>query len=341
MATLRDALDTIRKLSKDDYEELLKRLMHTGHLPTGIDSYLTDIRFSGGRKCPHCSGTHICRNGKTKSGRQRYICRDCGKTFVITTNSILSGTTKSLYTWRKYIALMMQGASLRWAAAECKICKNTAFNWRHKILDALQSMAVSVVLDGIVEADETYFSTSFKGNHTKSAFTIPRKPHKRGCDVHKRGISKEKVCVSCAVNREGLSIAKSSNLARPTVADFHKVFDNRIDDDAVICTDKLAAYAKFAKDNGLDLVQIKGGKASKGIYNIQNINSYHSRLKKFIERFNGVSSKYLDNYLIWNNYVNYTKGILIEKKEKLIEFVCSVYLKERCRDISSRPTFSF
>ena len=52
MATLRDALDTIRKLSKDDYEELLKRLMHTGHLPTGIDSYLTDIRFSGGRKCP-------------------------------------------------------------------------------------------------------------------------------------------------------------------------------------------------------------------------------------------------------------------------------------------------
>ena len=32
--------------------------------------------------------------------------------------------------------------------------------------------------------------------------------------------------------------------------------------------------------NGIDLVQLKTGKAKKGIYNIQHINSYHSQLKR-------------------------------------------------------------
>lgn len=35
------------------------------------------------------------------------MCRDCGKSFMITTNSIASGTHKDLYTWQKYIDCMM------------------------------------------------------------------------------------------------------------------------------------------------------------------------------------------------------------------------------------------
>ena len=48
----------------------------------------------------------------------------------------------------------------------------------------------------------------------------------------------------------------------------------------------------------IDLVQLKTGKAKKGIYNIQHINSYHSQLKRFMRGFNGVSTKYLNNYLV-------------------------------------------
>lgn len=35
--------------------------------------------------------------------------------------------------------------------------KDTAFVWRHKILDALQNMVDSVKLSGIIEGDETFF----------------------------------------------------------------------------------------------------------------------------------------------------------------------------------------
>ena len=39
------------------------------------------------------------------------------------------------------------------------------------------------------------------------------------------------------------------------------------------------SYVRFTNANGIDLVQLKTGKAKKGILNIQHINSYHSQLK--------------------------------------------------------------
>jgi NADPH-dependent 7-cyano-7-deazaguanine reductase QueF len=32
---------------------------------------------------------------------------------------------------------------------------------------------------------------------------------------------------------------------------------------------------------------------------VQHVNAYHKRLKKWMERFQGVATKYLDNYLFW------------------------------------------
>lgn len=53
-----------------------------------------------------------------------------------------------------------------------------------------------------MEADETFFPLSYKGNHRKSSFVMPRKAHKRGSSTHTRGLSKEQVCVPCAIDRK-------------------------------------------------------------------------------------------------------------------------------------------
>lgn len=135
----------------------------------------------------------MVRNGHRKDGTQRYVCKDCGKSFVIATNSIVSGTRKDLSVWEQYIDCMMNGLSIRKTAVACGIHRNTAFLWRHKILDALQNMADDVTLDGIIEADETFFAISYKGNHSKSkTFAMPRKAHKRGHSTHIRGLSQER-----------------------------------------------------------------------------------------------------------------------------------------------------
>lgn len=92
-------------------------------------------------------------------------------------------------------------------------------------------------------------------------------------------------------------------------------------------------FANFQKST----ISYDIAKAKKGIYNIQHINSYHSLLKRFLRRFNGVSTKYLNNYLVWHNFVNYAKKTDAEKHNVLLAFALTTLKSERCRDISNRP----
>ncbi len=113
--------------------------------------------------------------------------------------------------------------------------------WRHKILDALQNMQANVILEGIVEVDEAFSPNSFKGNHKKSViFNMPGKAHKRRNQTHKRGLSKEKVCVPCAITRNGLSLAKITNLGRISAKDIHHAFDNRNMPSSIYCIDAIS-----------------------------------------------------------------------------------------------------
>lgn len=337
--TISDAIKAIRALTPADFENLKAMLLSPTFIGvSGIEEFVTKERFANGRVCPHCGCVHAVRNGHQKNGAQRYVCRDCGKSFVVTANSIAAGTRKGLRVWEKYVECMMQGLSLRKTADACGIHRNTAFIWRHKILDTLQNMAEKAQLDGIVEADETFFALSYKGNHKRSkTFTMPRETHKRGHACHIRGISHEKVCVPCAINRNGKSIAKIANTGRVSTNDLHHVYDGRIDSSATIVTDKMNSYVRFAKSNGNELVQLKGGKSKKGIYNVQHINNYHWRLKRFMEGFNGVSTKYLNNYLIWYNFVRQTKKTDAERQSILLTFALTALNSERGRDLSNRP----
>jgi len=80
-------------------------------------------------------------------------------------------------------------------------------------------MVKDVKLDGIIEADETFFSVSYKGNHKKSKVLMPRPTHHRGIDIHVRGLSSEKICVPCALDRNSMSISRISNTARVKLMD--------------------------------------------------------------------------------------------------------------------------
>ena len=55
------------------------------------------------------------------------------------------------------------------------------------------------------------------------------------------------------------------------------------------------------------------------------------------EPFNGVSTKYLNNYLVWNNLVNYAKESDMEKRNIFLTFVLATLKTAKCRDLSNRP----
>ena len=301
-------------LSKSDKMRFMQMLGMPPQMTEIIDSstmeeFLDKYRFHDGVCCPHCGLVDVKKNGKTKTGHQRFQCKGCGKSFTYATRTIFHGAKLPLDTYLRYVHCMMHGMTVRATAYECRISKNAAFFLRHKILDALQEMQSKVKLDGIVEADETFFRISFKGNHSRSQFfSMPREPHMRGERSKKRGISLEQVCVPCAVNRDGKSIAQIANLGSASVRSISSVFGGRISPDAVLCTDKHNAYVGFAEREGINLLQLKSTQRVSGTLGIQHINGYHSQLKTFMERFHGVATKYLNNYLVWHNLRNYAEG---------------------------------
>lgn len=330
-----EAVLRFRNLSKSEkqrfIEEELFDVYREGAILT-LEESQTDKRFAKGRFCPYCKQKHVVRNGTRPDGTQKYKCEDCGKFFSISSNTILSGTHKGYDVWKRYVRCMVRGSSLRDAGTYCNIHPNTAFKWRHKILDALcTNMGDKVVLDGIVEADETFVSVSYKGSRN-----LARPAHRRGKSIHTRGLSREKVCVYTGVNRNGGSIAKSGNLGTANKKKLHEIFDGRIEPGSYLCTDGLRSYSDLAKTNQLIHVPIKGGRTSKGIYHIQNLNQYHKQLKHFLDGFNGVSTKYLDHYLAWHNLINYTGSPDEQKEYTLTNFLLTTTKEIRYKDIAAR-----
>jgi transposase-like protein len=227
-------VELLKRLSFQEIQEVISALSVGGKTESDLSALeqVADDRFQNGVFCPHCgeSGLYV-RFGFTK-GKQRYRCNSCGKTFIATTNSVFAFSKKPLELWRKYMDCMAQGMSIRKAAATCSLNTQTAFIWRHKILDALSRTFENSEqkLKGIVEADETYFALSFKGKKPKS-FVYPndRAPHKRGSENHVRGLSREQVCVPCAIDREKIIVSKAASLGRPAVTDIRQIFSGKIE----------------------------------------------------------------------------------------------------------------
>lgn len=336
--TVNQIIEAIKMLSPSEYNEFVSLFEKMGQPSESIDSYVEEHRFSNGRTCPICGSTKVVRNGRRNDGVQKYHCKDCGKSFVAKTKTISSSTRKPLDTWITYIECMMNWATIRETAERCGISERTSFVWRHKILDTMQRMIDSITLEGIVEADEAYLPISYKGNHKKSKdFDMERAPHKRGTDVHTRGLSKELVCIPCAVDRNGQSVGRATNLGECSSKDISNFLGGKIKEQSTFCTDGNKAYRKLSREEDLNLIQLKGGKTSKGIYHIQHINNYHSELKRFLGFFKGVSTKYLDNYIVWNNLVNFAKETYQEKAALFLNYVLTTTFSERFEDVPNRP----
>ena len=286
--------------------------------------------------CPHCKSDKFVKNGSSR-GTKRFLCKNCDKSFTTTTDTIFFNAKKDLSVWRKYIQCMIEKNSLRKTAEICGISLPTAFTWRHKILDALQNMMKEVELDGVVEVDETFVPLSFKGHHKD--FNLPRPAKHRGEPATRRGLSKEQVCVSCGVNLNGLSVSKISNLGKPNLQDIEKVLDGKIAKDSVLVTDSFRAYLKLAKDMGLSHIRIPRKSHKVGTFNIQTINSYHSRLKAMlIYNFKGVSTKYLNNYLVYHNFVNFAKDTKKDKEAILLNHIVNTVCISKSIGLSNRPS---
>ncbi len=292
----------IRSLTPEQRLQLRHLLNATG--ARRLDgAAIRESRFAGGIFCPHCSGRCVQRYGNF-AGRQRYRCKSCKRTFNDFTGTPFH-RTRYLEKWAGYLEFMAAGYSLRKCADTLAIHVNTAFAWRHKVLHAMAQHADEEKLGGIIEADETYELFSAKGSRR-----LNRMPRRRGGRASKPGISAEQACVVVARDRAKATLGKTTGLGRLASSSLERVLQARLAPGAVLCSDAGTAFRTFCREAGFwhRTVNLSSGSRVDGIYHLQNVNSVHKRFKDWSIRFNGVASKYLDNYWAWFTFLDRTKG---------------------------------
>ena len=261
-----------------------------------------EARFAAKPLCPRCQSAEIAKWGSANR-LKRYRCKTCKATFNALTGTALAQLHKREL-WTGHAQALADGTSLRKVAARLDIHLSTALRWRHRFLKAPKTLKPKV-LDGTVEADETYFLYSEKGSRR-----LTRPARKRGGKASKRGLSNEQVPVLIARDRN--KATADEILPDRSAESISAALTPVIAKTAVLVSDGAPAYCAFASTANLAHVplNLSAGERVKGIYHIPNVNNYDSRLKSWMRRFNGVATKYLDSYLGWYRACDRNDGTL-------------------------------
>ncbi len=280
--------------------------------------------------CPHCESKDIVKNGKNALKRQRYKCKSCKKIFSDFTKSPMSYSKKTEEQWLNYIKCMCKKLPIRESAEIVNIHRNTAFHWRHKILNAIKSKLPDN-LQGIIEIDEIYIEENFKGNHSKDPNFSKKRSHRK--KDNKYGVEpteETRVCILCCKDRNENIFCQTACKGLVKFETVNSLLNERIPKGSILCTINKMYYQSFAKRKKLKIYKIRWeSEVKKGLYHIKDVRHFGRKLICFIRDFQGVATKYLNHYISWlkwlelnqKNSLNYKlidiMILLMNSKEKL------------------------
>lgn len=353
-----EMLADIDKLSDEQVSQLMAALEVKR---TGSQIIKDNIKEDDGTPmaCPHCGSISIKKHGKI-DGRQRYKCKDCGKTFCETSQTLMYHSRLAPAQWKGLLLGMVQNLPLQAIADTIGTSVPTVWHNRHKVCLALEEIykEQSEFID-IAECDEFYIPVSFKGKRDPAFFidVLDRMPRhhrtyeekveylkKNGLwdrlkseperlerllesgNSYKKGISNDQTCVLTCKDRSGHFTIDPVSVGRLETNDLTKNLSGKFASDAILVTDSHSAYQGFARTEHIQLEQIESGKHSKGAYNLGRINAIHSKLSAFYpeQEERAPATKYLGLQLklFWWLEVNGTLGTQ-EKVDKLYDIMAS------------------
>ena len=174
-------------------------------------TYLERIRFGDKPFCPHCGGFKVAR--KAENNRvNRWNCKSYGFSFNVLSGTIFQKTKIPLQKWFLAISLVMdakKSLSSHQLARHLNLRQGAAWYLLQRIRSEMASKNDSVLLQRIVEADETYLGRKpWTNSHWKVTSDAP----------HGRGTPK--LAVLGVVQRRGQVFAQ--------VAEDCRIFDSLI-----------------------------------------------------------------------------------------------------------------
>jgi predicted RNA-binding Zn-ribbon protein involved in translation (DUF1610 family) len=289
--------------------------------------------------CPKCGSEHVGKNGSAH-GKSRFLCKDCGAFFGPTSGKLTAGTYSPPQSWDVFLEGMLCDDSLPMLSEKCNISLSTAHSWRMKLFSQVSNSVEGRILKGVIQEDEFYLPSSFKGNWKGAAnlgiekdysdvvpdyrkYGFRNHPHERGSQDRKRGLSRDKVCIATAIDDGRNVIGKPIGRGNVSSEGLEHAFSSRLDQQSILVTDKSKGGIKYAESTGLAHFALDSRKESrKGPYNLQLVNALHSIISEKSHSRACFATKNAELYITWEAWklLNRTKS-LAEKKDILKSLV--------------------
>ena len=148
--------------------------------PTQEDciAYLERLRWQGSQECPHCGSISVGRRNENAIGRiGRWNCHSCESCFKVTHGTLCHRTKIPLQKWFLAISLI---ANAKKSLSSCQLSRDLGMNqktcWRMMMNIRAEMGKDNVLLQGVIEADETYIG----GKRRKDYDREDGEPRKRG-----------------------------------------------------------------------------------------------------------------------------------------------------------------
>lgn len=315
-STNNNLVNEIQNLKPYQYEKLLQivqELSIVNHIDTNELARLEMI-------CRQCGSKYFVKNGHSSGGYQRYQCKACKSTQSADANTPMYNL-KLKNKWSDFVFIMLDSESskeCRKIAERLDISYKTAFSWRHKFAISLSKVS-SLNLAQEVEADEIYLPFTVKGVIGKEKYSTWKglnHPGNQESDFRIKEQKKEKeahqnifMCIHNRNNDFAFYPIKTLKKGIVSETDLNSIFEEfDLKNKTVITDSEPSMKASLKKIKGVNHLTFKSYEMKKGIMrqkNIHNnnINNTMKLLKDWLKTFNGVSSKYLQNYLIWFRFI--------------------------------------
>ena len=205
---------------------------------------LQQVRWCDGVECPRCRSDLTARNGSYRQ-YQRYLCKNCGRTFNDKTGTVFAHSKLSLKEWYLTIYVFSRfNTSIRQIEAELNISYRTLRRRVERYARALD--APSITLSGPAEIDEVYVSTGLKGRE--------RYQESRSCGLSTRGRKSydgDKLPVFTLVDRgsDDWYVVPAKSVDESTV---RLLLANHEQESITVYTDGFRAYDPLEDDDAFD-----------------------------------------------------------------------------------------
>jgi hypothetical protein len=198
---------------------------------------------------------------------------------------------------------MAHGLTIRRSAEQIGIHPSTAFRWRHAFLRGASSLDRER-LTGWIELDSLRFAYSEKGSRR-----LDRRPRTHGSCPG--GLFREyaaNVLVAC--DRRGHVVTDIASIAATafiTGMELDSVLAGSVRGRPIVTArqGRFGPAARFARRQGGRFFDARRrARHATGRAHIRNARAYGARLKDWMQRFHGVATRYLSNYLLWHRVVD-------------------------------------